>query len=426
MRKLIIISLASFAVALLVFSVVSDEPADRAQAKSNRSASTSQQIAALQQAARAQPDNPTPLIELASTLLGTVREGGDTRAYDRADAALAAAIKRDPSSAAAYTERGILRLGRHDFRGALRDGERAHALAPDVVKTLGVLVDANIELGRYREAARVLQRMVDRKPNLDSYARVAYLRELRGDLSGASEALTLATSAGGEGPENVAFVQSLLGNLKLAQRRPEQAQRAFRTALRKVPGYAPAQAGLARIDIATGRHDQAITRLRALVTRDPKQEYVVLLGELQLAAGQTQAARRTLTKVPDELRRLEAAGENTETEKALFEADHGNATRAVTAGRAAWANAPSVRAADALGWALTRAGNPHQGLTYAREALRLGTSDPSFLFHAGMAAKAAGDDAHAQRWLREALAANPAFSPLHATTARTALAEISR
>ena len=422
MRKLIIVSLASFAVALLVFAVLRDEPADRPQAKSNRSASTTMQIAALEQAARAQPDNPTPLIELASTLLGLVRQGGDTQAYVRADAALSDAIKRDPSSAAAYTERGILRLGRHDFRGALRDGERAHALAPDVVKALGVLVDANIELGRYRKAARVLQRMVDRKPNLDSYARVAYLRELHGDLSGASQALRLASSAGGEGPENVAFVQSLLGNLQLAQRRRDQAQRAFRTALAKVPGYGPAQAGLARVDIATGRHDQAVRRLRALVARDPKQEYVVLLGELQLAAGRTQAARRILAKVPEELKRLESAGENTETEKALFEADHGNATRAVTAGRAAWANAPSVRAADALGWALTRAGNPREGLTYARRAVRLGTRDPSVLFHAGMSAKAMGRLDQARRWLQEALAANPGFSPLHATTARKALA----
>lgn len=426
MRKLIIISLASFAVALLVFAVVRDEPADRAQANSDRSATTDERLAALERAARAEPENPTPLIELASTLLGLVRQGGDTQAYVRADAALADAIKRDPSSAAAYTERGILRLGRHDFRGALRDGEKAHALAPEIVKTLGVLVDANIELGRYREAASVLQRMVDRKPNLDSYARVAYLRELRGDLSGASQALTLATSAGGEGPENVAFVQSLLGNLELAQRRPDPAQRAFRTALAKVPGYAPAQAGLARIDIARGRHDQAITRLRALVARDPKQEYVVLLAELQLAAGQTQAARRILAKVPDELKRLESAGENTETEKALFEADHGDVNRAVTAGRAAWANAPSVRAADALGWALTRAGDPRGGLTYARQAVRLGTRDPSFLFHAGMTAKAAGRDADARRWLRKTLSGNPSFSPLHATAARKALAAISR
>jgi tetratricopeptide (TPR) repeat protein len=423
MRKLMIVSLASFGVALLVFALVRDEPANGGPPQqSSGIALTGQRIAALERAARLRPEDPQPLIQLASTLLGLVRQGGDTQIYDRADAALAKAIKRDPSSAAAYTERGILRLGRHDFRGALSDGERARALAPGVVKPLGVLVDANIELGRYQEAERVLQRMVDLKPNLDSYARVAYLRELRGDLHGASEALTLATSAGGEGPENVAFVQSLLGNLTLAQRRSERALFAFRAALAKVPGYAPAQAGLARVDIAAGRLDSAIKRLRAVVAREPKQEYVVLLGELELADRQTQAGRRTLAKVPAELKQLESAGENTETEKALFEADHGSDARAVTAGRAAWANAPSVRAADALGWALTRAGSPREGLKYARHALRLGSRDPSFLFHAGMSAKAAGHHDEARRWLRQALAANPAFSPLHATTARNALA----
>jgi hypothetical protein len=39
-----------------------------------------------------------------------------------------------------------------------------------------------------------------------------------------------------------------------------------------------------------------------------------------------------------------------------------------------------------------------------------------------MSAKAAGRDDEARRWLQNALAANPAFSPLHARTARKALA----
>jgi len=50
---------------------------------------------------------------------------------------------------------------------------RARRLAPELVAPLGVLVDANVELGRYGEGERTLQRMVDLKPNLASYARVA-------------------------------------------------------------------------------------------------------------------------------------------------------------------------------------------------------------------------------------------------------------
>ena len=87
----------------------------------------------------------------------------------------------------------------------------------------------------------------------------------------------------------------------------------------------------------------------------------------------------------------------------------------------AWRDAPSVRSADALGWALTRAGHPPEGLAWARRALRLGSVDPAFLYHAGMSALAAGDRANARSWLRASLARNPGWSPLYAPRARRAL-----
>lgn len=424
MRKLMTVSVVTFVVAAAAFALLrGDEEQSAARPAVAAGSALDTRVAALEEAARRRPQDAEPLILMASLLVDDVRQGGDAQGYPRAAAALEEAAEREPDNAAVYTERGILRLGRHDFKGGLQDGERARALAPGVVKPLGVIVDANIELGRYQEAEKVLQRMVDLKPNLDSYARVAYFRELRGDLDGAAVALALAASAGGTGAENVAFVQTLLGNVELAQNRTDRARMAYRAALEKVPAYAPADAGLARLDIAAGRLEPAIERLRGVVGRFAKQEYVTLLGELELVTGETAAARRTLSAIPKELAALDAAGENTETEKALFEADHGDAARAVVAGRKAWAISPSVRAADALGWALTRAGQPREGLVYARRALRLGSREASFLFHAGMAAQAVGRKDEARRHLRAGLAANPAFSPLHARTARKALAE---
>ena len=89
---------------------------------------------------------------------------------------------------------------------------------------------------------------------------------------------------------------------------------------------------------------------------------------------------------------------------------------------AVWAAAPSVHAADALGWALTRAGEPVQGLVYAQRALRrLGSGDAEFLYHAGIAARDAGRTGAARRHLAAALEANPRFSPLHAPRAERAL-----
>ncbi len=94
--------------------------------------------------------------------------------------------------------------------------------------------------------------------------------------------------------------------------------------------------------------------------------------------------------------------------------------------RRAWASAPSVRSADALGWAQTRAGDPAAGVRWARRALRLGSRDPMFLYHAGMAARAAGERSLARRWLTRALAANARFSPLYAPRAARALTGLGR
>ena len=59
-----------------------------------------------------------------------------------------------------------------------------------------MIADAEIELGRYRDAARTIQRLVDTKPGLPAYARVSYYRELHGDVIGALRAMRYAVSAG--------------------------------------------------------------------------------------------------------------------------------------------------------------------------------------------------------------------------------------
>ena len=54
--------------------------------------------------------------------------------------------------------RGTLALARHDFDKGLELGRRALALAPDTVRPYSVIVDAQVELGRYADARRSLQR----------------------------------------------------------------------------------------------------------------------------------------------------------------------------------------------------------------------------------------------------------------------------
>jgi tetratricopeptide (TPR) repeat protein len=294
-------------------------------------------------------------------------------------------------------------------------------LAPELARPYAVLVDAQVELGRYAAARGSLQRMIDLRPNLASYARVSYFRELHGDLRGALQAMALAVSAGGQVPENVAYVQTLLGDLQATRGQHAAARRAYRTALAENPGYVPARVSLARLDGAEGNVRRAIRGYRRVVMQRPLPEYVVALGEAQQAAGRSASARETFALVDAERRLLAANGINTDVEIALFEADHGDRRRAIALGRRAWRAAPSVRSADAVGWALTRGGHPAQGLAWEQRALRLGWRDPIVLTRAGISARAAGRPAVARRYLRRALRATPHFSLIWAPRARHAL-----
>jgi hypothetical protein len=160
-----------------------------------------------------------------------------------------------------------------------------------------------------------------------------------------------------------------------------------------------------------------------VTTRLPLPEYAIELGEAELAAGRRTAGRRDLALVDAQGALLADAGVNSDVELALFEADHGDAERAVELARQAWAAAPSVRSADALGWALTRSGRAEAGVRWMRRALRLGSVDATFRYHAGMAALAAGRRAEGSRHLRAALAHGLAAHPYKAERARRALEE---
>jgi len=384
MRRLLLISLLAFAVGLAVLTARGDDtPAAAPRPERPVLTGTASDIPKLQRAVRSGRDDLRPA--LADAYLQRARETADPSFYARAEGILGT-----PRTPEALATAGEIALARHDFRPALALGRRAGNLGAPI------RVDALVELGRYDDATRELQALLDRKPNLAGYARASYLRELRGDLAGAVEAMRLAVSAGGPAAENSAYVGAQLGELERRRGRRAAARRAFRQALALVGDHPGATLGLARLD-------GDVDRLRKLVERLPLPEYVIALGEAELAAGRTAAARETLALVGAEQQLLDAAGVDTDVELAVFEADHGDPKRAVEVARRGWEAAPSTRSADALGWALTRAGDPQEGLRWARRALKLGSVDPLWRAHAGLAALEAGRRAEGRRHLHVAL-----------------------
>ena len=125
------------------------------------------------------------------------------------------------------------------------------------------------------------------------------------------------------------------------------------------------------------------------------------------------------------MQRLNATyGMRVDLELAGFFADHGDAVTALRLARRAYAERPTVFAADTLAWALYRAGRPRAALPYAHEALRLGTRSSRLRFHAGAIEAANGHENAARTHLAAALELNPAFSPLDAPRAAALLREL--
>jgi tetratricopeptide (TPR) repeat protein len=289
-----------------------------------------------------------------------------------------------------------------------------------------VVVDALTELGRYEEALVATQTMVDLRPDLASYSRVSYQRELHGQVDGAIESMEQAYSASvGAGTENREYLRVLMGDLRLLAGDLETAEQIYQGSLGASPGFVWALNGLAGVRAFQGEFDEAIELQQQAVDAIPLPEFVIALGEIQEAAGRTQDAQRSYELVEAIQQLFEANGVNVDLDLALFEANHGDdPAAAVDLARRAYEREPNIKAADALGWALYSAGQYDEARASADEALRLGTPYGSFLYHAGMIAKAQGDTAAARDFLTRALEQDPYFSPLYAPRAAAALEDL--
>jgi tetratricopeptide (TPR) repeat protein len=320
---------------------------------------------------------------------------------------------------------GMLALARHDFQAGLQWGQKAREANPFRAQILGVLVDAHTELGQYEEAVAMAQEMIDLRPDLASYSRVSYLRELHGDLNGAIGAMEMAVAAGLPSSESWAWTQVQLGHLFLNKGDVDKAEAIYEEALYYRQDYPYALGGLARVQAARGNHEAAIEILRPLVERLPLPEFAILLGDLYTANQQPEVAQQQydLVKLIQQLN--EQAGVSVDLELALFEADHGQPATAVQKARVAYQARPSILAADVLSWALYQDGHYEEAWVYAQEALRLGTQDALLHYHAGKIAQALGDARQAQTYLEKALTINPTFSILYAPDAQATLANYS-
>jgi tetratricopeptide (TPR) repeat protein len=388
--------------------------------------STGGEIRKLQASLRAQPDDAGSLTLLGLEYEQRARETGDPTYYAKADGALNGALELAPRSALAVTGLGSLALSRHRFGEALELGRRAVSLGtaegvPNAIqsRSWGVVGDALVELGRYREAFASFDRMMMLEPGLAAYARASYARELLGRPRAALVPMRAAVNASAGEPEPLAWARVQLGKLYWSLGRTERAAHEYRQALAALPGYPFALDASAQVQAARGHIARAVAFERRAVAKTPLPQFVASLGDLLRLAGHPAAARRQYALM-DAIRRLLAAnGVKTDLEIAVFQADHGiRLPQALALARTAQRDRPSIDGDDGLAWTLARNGRCAEALPYSKHALRLGTRDALKFFHRGMIERCLGRTAEARAWFRSAVALNPHFSLIWSPLAR--------
>lgn len=423
-----------FSIALLLFvfaggacsNAVTETGGVKAASESEPAAAVDGELEKARRYVEKMPDSPKGYVDLAAVYIKRARENGDFGLNAKAETAVDKALALAPDDFAARRLKASLHLTFHRFPEAREMGRRLAAEYPDDAFAYGVLADANAELGDYEAAVAAAQQMVDRRPNMASYARVAHLRALYGDTAGAVEMYkTAARTADPADREAQSWCLVQLGDVLWRSGRYAEAEKVYREALGILPNYHLALAGAGRARAAEGDFDGALRLLNAANERVPDAETAALIGDLHTKKGEKETAAQFYRLV--EVIEGRSADGGDRRRVALLWADRGERLEeALSIARRVAESRRDIYTMDALAWTLYKNGQFIEAKRAARESLRLGTRDARLLFHAGMIEKSLNNRAEAKRLLQSALELNPQFDLIQTEIARQALDALNR
>ncbi len=210
----------------------------------------------------------------------------------------------------ALSSKAGVQLSLHHFTDALQTGKEAVSLNAYNAQIYGVLADAYVELGNYEGAVTMADKMVSIRPDLRSYARVSYLREIYGDLKGAIDAMQLAVSAGFPPYEETAWARYQLARLYEADGDYAEAENQYNQILVHRPDYPFALAALAEREKSRGNIDKAINLLDEAITAIPEVSFYVDKATIYLSKGDKEAGQAIMQDVLAMLQDDEKSGHN--------------------------------------------------------------------------------------------------------------------
>lgn len=382
------------------------------------------QIVAAQKIIEKFPDEPQGYVQLATGFIRLARETGDFGLNGQAEKAIEKALSLNPQDEMGRKIKASLHLTFHRFPEALELGKKLQSEFPEDSFVYGVLTDAHVELGNYREAVENAQKMVDLKPQMSSFVRVAHLRSLHGDFKGAVEMYkTAARIADPKDKESQSWCLVQLADEFRRNGKYDEAEKVYDEALQNFPDYYLALAGKGAVAVAKNDFEKASTFLNQAFNRFPNVETAILLGDIYSVQGNLEKAKEQYDLA--EFIEQKNGINNDQKRIALLWADQERRLdEALTIAQREYQIRKDIFTADALAWTLYKKGNLTEAQKVVSKALHLNSNDARIIYHAGMIEKDLGNNAQAKELLEKALKLNPKFDLLQAEKAQKALSQL--
>jgi len=207
---------------------------------------------------------------------------GDGADYDRGWNMLQKAEDLDPGDPRILQARAELQLSRHHFQNARELSETGLAQNPESPDFLAVAGDGALETGDLDAATAYYRHLNKVSPRLTTWARLAHVAEIRGNLEEAADMLQKALDIGyaqGSLPQARAWCRAVLGEIELHRGHADLARKNYELGLKDSPNHLLVLEHFAELEQAEGHFAAAETLYRNILAQreDPK-------AELRLAA----------------------------------------------------------------------------------------------------------------------------------------------
>lgn len=361
------------------------------------------------------PSDIKSLLALTSLYIQEGRVTGNLSYYNGAAMKCIDQVsKTEPNNFEGLTFRSMILLSEHRFNEGLLVAREVQKINPYNAFVYGLMVDANVELGNYEAALEAADKMVSIRPDLRSYSRIAYLREIHGDFPGAISAMKMAVDAGVPGDENTEWCRVQLGKLYEQTGKVKEAKMHYTIALNSRPGYPYALAGLAGLAAEEKNYEEALSLYQQADSSIPDHSFKEGIGEVYMLMGHPDKAKIIADEILVYMKKIsgnENVGQNEDHEMAHAYMGIENYEKALEYALLEYKRRPAnIEVNETVAIVYYGKGDYAKALPFINTALKTNCKKPELLCYAGLIYAKNGDKQKANTFLERGLNNNPVIN----------------